>query len=315
MALPAGRYGVTKRQLNKIKNLPVNTIRMIQEALKTSKEYTDDAIGWENENKLPPRASSGIFTVNSDGSITIDTGGSPVEEDTNFLLFTSNLPLDNGNWILNFNSNSTEVKYRYIDASSAETVTKNVSEESTIIIRTGKFYSLYLRVPNGTTVNNVTVYPMISKDGGAYKPYHASVDETKADNSVIGKVEDGTNPTKSYSAGEHMIRGGKFCTVTVDVTTSSTWTLGSNYVEGDVASVIEGLIKSDTFSGTTNANGVLAPFYNGTDRVILNVTLTGTGTIVLPYRGGGALQTNALVISSAFEPVKNSSVSGTYYYI
>lgn len=235
MALPAGRYGVTKRQLNKIKNLPVNTIRMIQEALKTSKEYTDDAIGWGSKNKLPPRTSSGIFTVNSDGSITIDTGGSSVEENTDFLLFTSNLPLDNGDWIVNFNSNSTAIKYRYMDAPSSDVVTKNVSEESTVTITTGKFYFLYLRVPSGTTVNNVTVYPMISKDGGAYEPYHASVDESKADNSAIGTVEDGEHPTRSYAAYEYMIRNGKFCTVTVDVTTSSTWTLGSNYVEGTIA--------------------------------------------------------------------------------
>jgi hypothetical protein len=59
--------------------------------------------------------------------------------------------------------------------------------------------------------------------------------QSKADNSVIGTVEDGTNPTKAYAVGEHFIRNGKFCTVTVAVTTSSTWTLGSNYVEGDVA--------------------------------------------------------------------------------
>lgn len=62
-----------------------------------------------------------------------------------------------------------------------------------------------------------------------------SVNERKCDNSVIGPVEDGTNPTKSYAVGEHMIKGGKFCTVTVAVTTSSTWTLGSNYVEGTIA--------------------------------------------------------------------------------
>lgn len=76
----------------------------------------------------------------------------------------------------------------------------------------------------------------------AYEPYVMSnieLDEQKADNSVIGTVEDGANPTKSYAVGEHMIRGGKFCTVTVPVTTSSTWTLGGNYVEGDVASELE----------------------------------------------------------------------------
>ena len=69
---------------------------------------------------------------------------------------------------------------------------------------------------------------MISKDGGAYEPYHASVSdslEQKADNSVIGTVEDGTNPTRSYAVNEFMVRDGAFCQVTAPVTTSSTWTI------------------------------------------------------------------------------------------
>lgn len=68
----------------------------------------------------------------------------------------------------------------------------------------------------------------------------------KADNSVIGTVEDGTNPTKTYAVWEHMVRGGKFCTVTSPVTTSSTWVLNGNYVEGDVASVLN--IETDTYN-------------------------------------------------------------------
>ncbi len=74
---------------------------------------------------------------------------------------------------------------------------------------------------------------------------------TKADNTVIGTVENGTNPTKAYAVGEHMIRNGKFCTVTSAVTTSSTWTLGSNYVEGDVASEL------DTVYTASGNNGLL----------------------------------------------------------
>lgn len=296
MALPAGRYGVTKRQLNKIKNLPINTIRMIQEALKTSKEYTDDAIGWGSKNKLPPRVSSGIFTVNNDGSITIDTGGAPVEENTDFLLFQSNLPLDNGNWIISFNSNSTEIRYRYMDTPSSEIVTKNVSEESTITIGTGKLYFLYLRVPNGTTVNNVTVYPMISKDGGAYAPYHASVDATKADNSVIGTVEDGENPTRSYVVGEHMIRGGKFCTVTVPVNTSSTWSEGSNYISGDVADELNREVYTDTFTfGGVTCNYTI-------QRVGRNISLTIDVQNATFINGSNTLFT----LPSAYRPLTNN---------
>ena len=89
-------------------------------------------------------------------------------------------------------------------------------------------------------------YNYVTADGDITISYHGEIKQwvedeisdvvaTKADNSVIGTVEDGTNPTKSYAVGEHMTRGGKFCTVTSPVTTSSTWTLNGNYVEGTIA--------------------------------------------------------------------------------
>ena len=80
--------------------------------------------------------------------------------------------------------------------------------------------------------------------------------ENKADNSVIGTVENGTNPTKSYAVGEHFIRNGKFCTVTVAVTTSSTWTEGGNYTSGDVAEALRPkLLPSSANLNNYNAEG------------------------------------------------------------
>lgn len=76
-----------------------------------------------------------------------------------------------------------------------------------------------------------------------YEPYHASVDESKVDNSVIGTVEDGSNPTKSYAVNEFMVRDGAFCQVTAPVTTSSTWTEGSNYTKKSIAEVLQSLMS------------------------------------------------------------------------
>jgi hypothetical protein len=89
--------------------------------------------------------------------------------------------------------------------------------------------------------SNEIMFYDASETDPTYEPYYIPLKDVvpnKCDNTVIGTVEDGTNPTKSYAVGEHMIRGGKFCTVTSPVTTSSTWTLGSNYVEGDVAELL-----------------------------------------------------------------------------
>lgn len=112
----------------------------------------------------------------------------------------------------------------------------------------------------------------------AYEPYHASVSdslEEKADNSVIGTVEDGANPTKSYEVGEHMIRGGKFCTVTVPVTTSSTWTLGGNYIEGDVADLLKTEIGSFNTPATNVTLGITTYMKYGN---VMNVRLTFTAS-------------------------------------
>ena len=143
MALPAGRYGVTKNQLLKIKKLPMNTIKLIEEL--------------------------------------------------------------------------TE-KFDLLGTAAFKNSTSVVTESSDLV-----------------------------ESGAVYTAL-----KSKADNSVIGTVEDGTNPTKSYAVGEHFIRGGKFCTCIVPVTTASTWS-DSYYVEGDVASELayKGVTISNPATGVT----------------------------------------------------------------
>lgn len=129
----------------------------------------------------------------------------------------------------------------------------------------------------------------------------------KADNTVIGTVEDGANPTKSYAVGEHFIRNGKFCTVTVAVTTSSTWTLGSNYVEGTIA---DNLVKQNTFSGTTSDIGAVV-IYNSNDRVILSAETVGYTTSLYKRSAGYG----CVIRTPQGEALINTAVSLTYYYI
>ena len=108
---------------------------------------------------------------------------------------------------------------------------------------------LICRIFNGFTANNVKFYPMITNatvTDNSYEPHHASVEESleqKCDNSVIGTVEDGANPTKAYAVNEFMVRDGAFCQVTAPVTTSSTWTEGSNYTKKSIAEVLQSLMS------------------------------------------------------------------------
>lgn len=230
-----------------------------------SKDLLKDTVGWTGKNLLPKFSggtSNGVtFTVDSDGVVTANGTASVYNAQIESPFFTAQY---DGMLVLNgCDSNNASVHMYpwcvtdsarpYADATKTSRLTylDNVYQGNSIsfYMERGKVYLVTCRVMEGSTANNQLFYPMLSKDGGTYEPYHASVEESlddKCDNSVIGTVEDGTNPTKAYAVGEHFIRNGKFCTVTVAVTTSSTWTLGSNYVEGYVADefgIVEELVS------------------------------------------------------------------------
>ena len=221
-----------------------------------------DIVGWGNKNLCPTFKGDVInsvtFTVDKDGVVTATgtaTGGAGGIV-SYFTTKKSKMVIVNG-----CNSGNPKIQIfpycvddnarPYTDETKTARLTSNDNvyngNELTFYIEQGKTYYLGCRVLAGETVNGQKFYPML-RDANitdpTYEPYHESVSDSldeKADNSVIGTVEDGTIPTKAYAVGEHMIRGGKFCTVTVAVTTSSTW--GNNYVEGDVASACKSVLN------------------------------------------------------------------------
>ena len=75
----------------------------------------------------------------------------------------------------------------------------------------------------------------------------ASDGSDKADISAIGTNETGTTASKGYAVGEHFYKNGKFCTCTQSIAQGAQFTLGTNYVEGTVASVL----KRDDFITTS----------------------------------------------------------------
>lgn len=217
-------------------------------------ETLRDAEVVEGKNKLPyPFYETGTKTEhnisivnNGDGTLSIGTSAKtdagvrygltgvgvadrrPISEIQNKILVINATGNNFGLGIWYYNS-LTYLSVEYINTNKKPTIPNNCDS-----------YVLFANVPSGTTPTG-TIKPMIvdaTETDYSFVPYYIPLKDvvpTKADNSVIGTVEDGTNPTKSYAVGEHMIRGGKFCTVTSPVTISSTWTLGSNYVEGTIA--------------------------------------------------------------------------------
>lgn len=259
MALPAGRYGVTKNQLLKIKKLPMNTIKLIEEltekfnllgtaAFKNSTsvvtESSDlvesgavkDIVGWGNKNLLNPdviknTALQYVPVYVGDGEFTLSstcpqTGGALA---CIFLLAgserTGASTSDNGVW--NGQTRTVTAVDGYVTVASR----------------------------NEDGVNPTLYHNQLEKGSTAtaYEPYHASVEESKADNSVIGTVENGTTIQKSdgYAVGTHAIRNGAFITWKNAKAQGETINDASDYTSGDVADELD--IKSGTLSDF-NAN-------------------------------------------------------------
>ena len=75
------------------------------------------------------------------------------------------------------------------------------------------------------------------------------------DISATGTDESGrTTASKAYAIGEHFYKDGKFCTAKTAIASGATFTLNTNYVEGDVASTID---AKSTNQLTADSGGVL----------------------------------------------------------
>jgi len=149
-------------------------------------------LGYERKNLLKNNAStrtfSGItFTVNDDGSVTINGTAT-----ANAILAISTYQIiPKGDYLCNGCTGGSSSTYyiRYVSAKSAEqTVSDNAqrqyNDDVTVTID-DEYDSIYANivVKQGTTVDNVTLYPMIRRatdTDSTYVPYKESVEERLA---------------------------------------------------------------------------------------------------------------------------------------
>lgn len=332
MALPAGRYGVTKNQLLKIKKLPMNTIKLIEEltekfnllgsaAFKNSTSVVTDStdlvesgavkelVGWGNKNLFNPEYFKQMPTIYSVNGDTVTASSSDALTWANIAVY----PLKKGTYkLLRTNTQGTS-SFRLSDDEYATTTTIDANvDEITFTLNSDGGIKI-----KGFTLSNWT-FPasgkfMISVNGGTYEPYHASVEESleqKCDNSVIGTVE-GANASKAWSVGEHFIKDGAFKEVTQPIASGGAIS-DSNTVDKPIADC---LIKKGTFSGTTNTNGAMT--VNGTTgKRILFACSPNNYYLCLPYLRGADNNMGLKIFNPAtFEPIASTAVSGIYYYI
>ena len=101
----------------------------------------------------------------------------------------------------------------------------------------------------------------------------------KADITALG-TQEGATASKLYHPGEHFYKDGKFCTVigSSDVTTDSTWTLNTNYVERDIAECLDlktiSLTPREGFTFATNSYA-----YKCGNVCVLNLEVTGVSLL------------------------------------
>lgn len=208
-----------------------------------------DAEVVQGKNLLPNNATSQTlnsvtFTVNDDdGSITANNTATA----NTYYTICRNLSIKKGTIINGCPSGGSADGFSLVVASNDGTTTYAIDTGEGAEINNDVTNAwVFIRVRNAVAVSNKVFYPMISADGGAYEPYYIPLKDivpNKCDNSVIGTVEDGTNPTKAYAVDEFMVRDGAFCQVTAPVNTSSTWTEGSNYTKKSIAEVLQSLMS------------------------------------------------------------------------
>ena len=274
-----------------------------------------DIVGWGNKNFIGWKI--GYAYSSTDGSMVTNANCMiseliPVSQGDKFI-GSKKVALSNTNDKMMFRTYNSDK-----ELITTTPVLANTELSNTVTIGSGVAYIGVLQFHYGENISkewadtNEIMFRRADILDPTYEPYHASVEESlaeKCDNSVIGTVEDGTNPTKSYAVGEHMARGGRFCTVTVPVTTSSTWTLGSNYVEGTIA---DNLVKQEAFTITTTVSG-LANLTNQNSRIVLRID-SANSKICFPYRTTSGTN-NIIVFNNDMTVAANLEVTGTYYYI
>ena len=238
MALKAGYRGIKKYIADKLNSLGdldnLATDAELSEVAEEQEQLLEDTVGWVVEDIAKLYTYTGTnshvdFTysptsVKLNGTATA-TGGVPT---------SATVPEDG---ILTLKAG----KYK-IASSNADILAEIIALDPSEVIITGNGTftltadrSAFIRAKaiNGRTYENAVATFTLQRL--SVEEELQILDTDKCDITVIGNVEDGATPSKSYAVGEHMIRGGKFCTVTSSVTTASTWTLNTNYVEGTIA--------------------------------------------------------------------------------
>ena len=178
-----------------------------------------ELVGWGNNNLFNKNDLLEMTYINL-------TNGALVQESIAGWDTTKPIPIKVGLPVI-FSGNSdmgnNRVRYRICDSNDTPLVYGGFPANSA----TGK-----VTPTQGAYIQFTMRYDTID----TFKVNYASVEETKADNSVIAPTENGTTASQAYAVGSHAIRNGAFITWKNAKAQGETINDASDYTSGDVGS-------------------------------------------------------------------------------
>ena len=129
-------------------------------------------------------------------------------------------------------------------------------------------------------------------------------------------IQTGTTSTQAISAGTYFYLNSTLVRAKVDIANGATFTLNTNYevvTAGALNELNDSAVKSETFTGTTNANGNILTTYDGT-KAILGIKInTPSDYYGIPYYSNSSSLWAIRVKKWDDTTLLNTQVTGTIY--
>jgi len=318
----------TENSNNPVKSGGVYTALSTKISTEACEQLIEDTVGWTGKNRLKCTLSS-IKAINTSGtwsgnkytingteySITVGDDGDTVEKITvntpssstanANLLLNMAIPLDTGESYIISDGLAEHNSNRYIRIGNAtdEFVANTSAGESEFTATATMSAKVYVK--NGATVSNLDVYPMIRRadiSDSTFEPYHASVDECKADNSVIAPVEDEATASRAYAVGDHSIRDGSFITWQ-NAKAQDAQINNEDYITEDIATVINKRLNVLFVNSSSNKTTHTLNIPSGRKLLVIN----GAGATHRAFMA--FVYTNSSGVIDILEIVKGTNVT------
>lgn len=126
--------------------------------------------------------------------------------------------------IIDSNGNSIFIATWATLLSTGQTFTLEADTDIGVEYKVGDGAYAFMIMDNRIKDRTYALYTMTNRE----------LTEDKAENSVIGNVENDATASKAYTVGEHFIRNGKYCLVSAAIAQGATLTENTNYIVSNI---------------------------------------------------------------------------------